>query len=271
MENDPVLAFGLGESKVIDRVAISWPGGGADVWENLAADRLYTLKESGAKAAPAVVTPTLFTLDEKQPLNSIVHGDPDFDDYLRQPLLPWKHSRMGPGMAWADVNGDGSDDLYLSQAVRSEGRVYLSVGGGKYEYRSTKPFEEHRASEDMAPLFFDAEGDGDVDLYVVSGSVECDKDAAVLQDRLYLNDGKGSFATAGPLVLPEERISGSCAVAADYDRDGDLDLFVGGRIIPGAWPEVPASLLLRNDSRRGEAKVHRHCRGQWMDSNWPVW
>lgn len=252
--NEPVVEFGLGKSKMIERLEIAWPGGGRDVHPNLAADQEYTVRETGAKAPPPVLTTPLFALDEAQALNSITHEDPDFDDYTRQPLLPWKHSRLGPGMAWGDVNGDGRDDLYLSQASGKSGRIYFNMGGGKFQYRATKPFEEHAASEDMAPLFFDADGDGDLDLYVVSGSVECEPGASVLQDRLYLNDGGGTFTTAAAGVIPEERVSGSCAVAADFDRDGDLDVFVGGRIVPGAWPETPDSQLLRNDSRPGAPK-----------------
>ena len=84
------------------------------------------------------------------------HEDPPFDDYARQPLLPWKHSRLGPGMAWGDVNGDGIEDFYVSQASNRAGRIYFNLGRGKFEFRTTKPFDEHAASEDMAPLFFDA-------------------------------------------------------------------------------------------------------------------
>ncbi|HWB04870.1 MAG TPA: FG-GAP-like repeat-containing protein [Verrucomicrobiales bacterium] len=247
--NEPVLCFGLGSAKTIEKLTVDWPGGGQDMLENLAADQEYTIKESGSRVKPDAGPHALFALDESQALNSIEQEDPAFDDFQRQPLLPWKHSRLGPGMAWGDVDGDGLDDLYISQAKGKAGRIYFNRGKGAFEFRTTIPFEEHIASEDMAPLFIDAEGDGDLDLYVVSGSVECEPGAPALEDRLYLNDGKGHFDTAPAGVLPEERNSGSCALAADFDRDGDLDIFVGGRIIPGAWPEMPLSMLLRNDSK----------------------
>jgi hypothetical protein len=252
--NDPVLTFGLGSATKIERLTVHWPGTGSGhaEAEDLAADFEYVVDDVGTITYTTFwPPPESFKLDESQPLNSVTHEDPPFDDYARQPLLPWKHSRLGPGMAWGDVNGDGRDDFYLGHAAGSAGRVYFNLGGGKFEFRTTKPFDEHAGSEDMAPLFFDADRDGDTDLYVVSGSVECERDAAVLQDRLYLNDGKGNFSAAPAGALPDERSSGSCAVAADFDRDGDLDVFVGGRIIPGAWPETPLSLFLRNDSKPG--------------------
>lgn len=107
----------------------------------------------------------------------------------------------------------------------------------------------------MGALFFDADRDGDPDLYVVSGSVECAPGDPSLRDRLYLNDGAGGFSPAPADALPDRRDSGSCVVAADYDRDGDLDLFIGGRVVPGAWPATPASALLRNDSESGSPKL----------------
>ena len=162
-----------------------------------------------------------------------------FDDYERQPLLPAKHSQLGPGHAWGDIDGDGDDDLFLGGPKGAASRLYLR----DKEQFVNAPFDKDATSEDMAPIFFDANGDGDLDLYVVSGGVECEPGGAVLQDRLYFNDGKGSFRKT-PNALPKFKQSGSVVCAADYDHDGDVDLFVGGRVVPGRYPDSPLSKLL---------------------------
>ena len=152
-----------------------------------------------------------------------------------------------------------------------------------YEVRSLAPFRQHAECEDITPLFFDADGDGDPDLYVVSGGVEGSVGSPVFKDRLYLNDGKGNFSMAPKTALPDVSVSGGPAAAADFDKDGDLDVFVGGRVVPGRYPETPRSLLLRNDSGNGsvrfsdvapEAKLDALgmvTAAVWADTNGDTW
>ena len=249
--NDSLLHFGLGDSRVADRVVIDWPGGGRQVLEGLAAGRRYTIEQpESLPAREAAPVEPMFVRSDL--LSGLVPRERTFDDFARQPLLPAKHSQMGPGIALGDVDADGHEDFYLSFPAGQSGRVYRrraerAEGEWGFTFTSFKPFEVDAESEDMAPLFFDADADGDLDLYVVSGGVEGDAGGAVFADRLYLNDGAGSFAKAPAGNLPAGAGSGSVACAADYDRDGDLDLFVGGRVTPGAYPESPPSRLLRNE------------------------
>lgn len=259
---DPVVHFGLGGHDAVDRLEVRWPSGHRQTIAGLKAGFTHTITEpetgSPDAEAPAEATATLFTVSPA--LRGIRHSERPFDDFERQPLLPNKHSQLGPGIAFADVDGDGRQDFYLAQAAGSSGRVYFgarersSQAGAAFEVRAFAPFEQHAASEDIDPLFFDADGDGDADLYVVSGGVEGEPGDAVFRDRLYLNDGKGNFSLAPDGALPGTASSGGCVAAADYDRDGDLDLFVGGRVVPGRYPETPQSQLLRNDSRPGAVK-----------------
>jgi enediyne biosynthesis protein E4 len=246
--NEPLVHFGLGANASIRKLTIRWPGGTVQTVNDLAAGMLHSItepagKESGA-ALVAEKTPMFVPSDKVPAVRTI---ERDYDDFARQPLLPNKHSQLGPGIAVADVNGDGYDDYYVSAPAGSAGAIYSQVEGGGSRILSEDVFRPHAGSEDMAPLFFDSDGDGDQDLYVVSGGVECEPDSPLLRDRLYLNDGKGNFSKAPVELLPDLRESGSVACAADYDRDGDLDLFVGGRIVPGRFPESPPSRLLRND------------------------
>ena len=163
-------------------------------------------------------------------------------------MLPNKLSQLGPGLAWGDVDADGNDDLYVGGAAGQAGTLHLHGAEGSFRPKAVPALASASAHEDMGAVFIDAEGDGDLDLYVVSGGVECKAGDKLLRDRLYLNDGSGDFKQAAAEVLPDVRDSGSVVTAADFDRDGDLDLFVGSRVIPGEYPLSPSSRLLRNDS-----------------------
>ncbi|NRB28540.1 MAG: VCBS repeat-containing protein, partial [Roseibacillus sp.] len=254
--NQPVLQFGLGASEKIDHITVKWQRGHVQRFENLQAGRTYLIEEPST--APPKWTrpargPTLYAPVNSPSLRKIAHRETPYDDFTRQPLLPYKHSQLGPGMAWHDVDGDGDADCYLSGGAGQPGLLSLNEGKGTFRQASIPDLTGHAASEDLGAIFFDANSDGSNDLYVVSGGVECKPGSQLLRDRLYLNDGTGRFAHA-PAALPDLRDSGSCVVGADYDRDGDLDLFVGGRVIPGTYPETPASRLLRNDSTPGSAR-----------------
>ena len=179
-------------------------------------------------------------------------------------------SQLGPGMAWADVDGDKRDDLYLGTPSGQTSRIYSFA---RNQILMPPAFKSHKDCEDMAPLFFDADGDGDMDLYVVSGSYEFDRGDRRLQDRLYLNNGKGQFKLAPQGTIPDIRESGSVVTAADFDRDGDLDLFVGGRMVPGAYPTSPRSFLLRNEKGQIYGCHRRSCpgiEGKWHGYKCPL-
>ena len=249
--NEPLVHFGLGAEAVIDRLTIEWPSGHVQTFDDLAADRFYTITEP--EGEPVETSPseadaamTMFARSERFTWPYNEHQELEFDDFKRQPLLPNKLSQLGPGMAWGDVDGDGRDDLYVGAAAGQAPAIHLSTPEGAFRSSTPAVFNADRACEDMAPLFFDADGDGDLDLYVVSGGVECEPGDEVLRDRLYLGDGSGNFTKATD-ALPDLRDSGSVVVASDFDRDGDLDLFVGGRVIPGEYPLAPRSRILQNN------------------------
>ena len=248
--NEPMVFFGLGEHDTADQLTVQWPGGHVQTFENLAADRFYTITEPSGPAPPIQVAqpePTMFEPVVSKLLKRNAHHENRYDDFQRQPLLPNRMSQLGPGMAWGDIDGDGDDDLYVGGAADSAGMMWINRGDANLGKRACPDLQDDFAFEDMAPLFFDADGDGDQDLYVVSGGYEFEKDDPLLQDRLYLNDGAGMFTRAPDGTLPTMLDSGSSVTAADFDRDGDLDLFVGGRMIPGEYPLTPNSYLLQND------------------------
>jgi hypothetical protein len=180
-------------------------------------------------------------------------------------------------MAIGDVNRDGIDDVFVSGAAGQSGQWMLSSTSGTW---SVEELNDSREVEQLGSLLFDWDGDGDRDLYVVSGGVEAPADSELLQDRLYINDGEGHFSVAKD-VVPQFRESGSCVAGADYDRDGDIDLFVGGRVVPGEFPMSPPSRLLRNDGGRfshtGDAvlgvedPLHRVTDAIWSDVDIDGW
>ena len=172
------------------------------------------------------------------------HEENEFNDFNYESLLQHKLSNEGPGIAMGDINEDGLEDAFVGGAYHQAGSFFIQQKNGKFKTR--KFSTEDDASEDMGCLLFDADDDNDLDLYVVSGGNEYSKDHQRYQDRLYKNDGTGNFLKDKD-ALPSTVSSGSCVVAADYDQDGDLDLFVGGRSVPREYPTSPRSYLLQNE------------------------
>ena len=252
---EPYLHFGLGSTSIIDSLEIIWPDGKYEILRNVKANQVLTVRHISANMPVAKVESPkpslLFTeVQDKTGIN-FIHKENDFVDFKIQPLLPHMHSKNGPGISVADVNGDGLEDFYVGGASGHNGALFLQRAESKFSRGSLVGIDS--LSEDMGVLFFDADGDADMDLYITSGGSEHSKESPLYKDNLYLNDGSGNFSNSST-ALPDIRQSGSSVVAADYDRDGDLDLFVGGRIIPGEYPMPADSYILRNDSRKNDCK-----------------
>ncbi|CAM4125795.1 VCBS repeat-containing protein [Zobellia roscoffensis] len=248
---DPTAHFGLGQSKEVKSIEVWWPNGTYQILNNQAVDTVLALQQSNAtKDIPQKKEfKKQFFSDVTDSLGvSFKHQEDDFVDFKLQPILPHMHSRNGPGLAVSDVNGDGLEDFYIGGAIGQAGELFLQKTDGSFV--SKEGLEPHL--EDMGVLLFDANGDGHPDLYVVSGGVSANTDAEIYQDRLYVNDGKGGFTWSD--ALPAISASGSCVVANDYDKDGDLDLFVGGRVNPGKYPMPAQSYLLENQSSGSDFK-----------------
>ena len=244
--NDPVIHVGLGDVNKVDELVIEWPSGTRQVLNDLAADKHYQITESKS-STPKVTKPQAPWFEPHAQLVAAKHMEVPFDDFAVQPLLPNKLSQLGPGIAIGDIEGDGDEDIVVG-AARGENPHLHFQDKGKVFWGWFKGAKADALCEDMAPLLFDADGDGDLDWFVVSGGVEMADQTNLLRDRLYVNISPGNIQRAPDQVLPNTIRSGSVAAAADYDRDGDLDLFIGGRVQPGKYPLSPGSALWRNES-----------------------
>ena len=243
------LHFGTGNETVIPKVEITFPNQKKIVLENVKADQLLTVYESNAVTVNTTMvtrSKTLFKDISSSGKIKYSQTENEFIDFKREPLIPYKCSRKGPYFTKADVNGDGFEDMYIGGAAGSEGKLMLQNAAGLFTEKKQAAFTAAKNQEDMSSLFLDADKDGDMDLYIVSGGAEFSQGNKLYQDRLYKNDSKGNFTVASN-ALPAEGYNGSCVTALDYDADGDLDLFVGGHVIPGKFPKPERSMLLQNN------------------------
>lgn len=247
------LHFGLGDVAEVDSLIVRWPGGSATRLTRISSDTILQLKEEDAHRTPFTREniQTVFTEIAGNKTIPFKHRENDFIDFKDEVLLPYQLSKMGPAIASADVNKDGLPDIFLGGAIGQSGKLFLQEKNGSFREKQQEWLQDS-VSEDVNAIFFDANGDGFADLYVVSGGNEYLDDSPEFNDRIYLNDGKGNFKKTD--ALPAMSGNKQAIATVDYDGDGDLDIFVGGGVLPGSFPRSSRSYLLRNDSEKGSLK-----------------
>ena len=247
---DPRLHFGLGASTHIDSLIVIWPDHRYQVLTGVAVDRALTLDQRDAagryESPRGLPSPALFTDVSLASGIDFKHAENTFFDYDREPLMPHLLSTEGPALAVGDVNSDGLDDVYVGGAKWQGGRLYLQQRNGRFRASVQPALQADSLNEDVDAVFFDANGDGHQDLVVVSGGNEFWEHDDALRNRLYLNDGRGQFRR-DRTAFPEIFENGSCAVPGDFNGDGNIDLFVGSRVVARKYGLSPQSYLLQND------------------------
>jgi hypothetical protein len=243
---DKTVHFGLGKTQLLDSVKVKWPAGESQVLYDILPNQTLTLDFNDAKPdrqEKRTAHKPIFSRIDDSTSFAFVHHDKKFQDFMIQMTMPERMSQEGPGIAVGDINGDNNEDFFVGNGRFSNGVCFLQLDSEEF---LQIPLTDTLDREDMGVLMFDADLDSDLDLYIVSGSYEMKANTYLLNDRLYLNDGNGIFTYAMD-ALPENYIAGSTVNAADIDRDGDLDLFIGGRILPQAYPLPVKSTILLNE------------------------
>ena len=247
--------FGLGETTQIDSLVVKWPGNKKQVISNVLADQVIVVDSKNASMVydwqqPAVAENSIF----KDITDSVgiyyQHAETDFIDFNIQRLLPHKLSEYNPALAVGDINNDGLDDIVAGGSLSYSTTLFLQQKDGKFLQKSLLPQPYSKTWEDMGIALFDADSDGDLDIYIGSGGNENKPYSNAYEDKFYINDGHGDFKIITS-TLQLNLTSKSCVRPADFDNDGDLDLFIGGRVYPWNYPKVVSSAVYRNDSKNG--------------------
>ena len=255
-KSENTLHFGLAEDQDVDSIIVFWPGGYQQKVGKTVSNQMITLpyEPDSTRHGPEMTT-FIGAFEEvtHQYQLQFDHQEIDFIDYNFQRTLPHKFSQYGPSIAVGDVSGDGLDDLFLGGSRSFEERWFFQDASGSFMEKRVSYKSDTRYEEDAGTLLFDADQDGDLDLYIVRGGAQYEPEDSLYQDVLLVNTGTGDFVPA-PNALPDIRANGSCVKAADYDHDGDLDLFVGSRVLPRAYPLADRSYILENQSDGNKLK-----------------
>lgn len=257
--SEAIAHFGLPANTSIDRLIIRWPDGVVNVVNQLEAGERHHIEYSDDHSeikASKKLAPVFNEIVDEDGLN-FKHEEIIYDDFKEEVLIPHKLSQLGPALCTADVNNDGLTDYYIGGASSQAGSIYMQLPDGKFRKANQAVFDKDKKYEDVDATFLDVDNDGDMDLYVASGSNEFVEDDSFLEDRLYFNNGKGSFYR-NKAWLPSFKLSSGVVSSCDYDRDGDIDLFVGGRVIPGQYPISPESVILENTGSKYIISTDQH-------------
>jgi enediyne biosynthesis protein E4 len=254
--------FGLGSTQTIDSIIVKWPSGERQVIRAVKADQTLIVEEPNDRSTNSAIlidaraqTPRLFTNVTDQTGLEYRHVEMPYSDFDDQRLLPHKLSQYGPSLAVGDVDGNGYDDLFIGASAGFNGQLFLQQSNGKFESRKlvVPAGADSRKPEMMGALLFDADGDSDLDLFVAAGSTEFAANTKNYSDQFFINDGRGNLSLLRS-AIPNNLSSKSCVKAADFDKDGDLDLFIGGRVLPHRYPQPVSSFIYRNDSKNGSVQ-----------------
>ncbi|MEO7766663.1 MAG: VCBS repeat-containing protein [Ferruginibacter sp.] len=244
------LHFGIGNAFVVDSIKIQWPDNKIQVLRNIKANEVLTIKQEDASPLAEQekdgITTTIFTDISGEANIQFRHTESQYFDYGAQRGVPQKYSQLGPCIATADVNGDGLKDFFIGGASHQAGKLFIQNKTGDFDAKDIVPGS--KTEEDLGAVFFDADGDKDQDLLITGGSAEFGTSTMYNQPRLYINDGKGNFIK-DTVALPKDLNSiSSCVTVSDYDGDGDMDIFIGGRVLPQKYPQSPRSYILQNNN-----------------------
>jgi len=245
---DNTLHFGLGNANKIDSIKVVWPNGKQIINYNTNANTTLTFNEKSALVASKnkKTASTLFSKTSDKVIFN--HKENTFNDFSKEILLPYKQSTQGPFITKGDINNDGLQDLFIGGALGESGQLLIQQPNGTFKKNKVTALDNDKQYEDMEALFIDIDNDSDNDLYVVSGGSEFNARAPQLKDRIYINNGEGNFKKAPASEIDNYTISGKSVTKIDYDKDGDLDLIIGNRIIPQKYPLHEPSIIYENNN-----------------------